>query len=128
MGSKVPLTVKAVDTAELMRLEEEAAVLGLNGRAPVEWLERHVDHEATHYLRPVLAHHLEERPRFSPHWRCLVLVTMRDGRQVCAGLDVLPATFERLPDTLEEASQSTIGQTLDGPIETLPDWARRNDV
>lgn len=50
MVASVPRTVIAVSTSELIRLQEEAAALGLNARAPVDLPARHLDDGAAHYL------------------------------------------------------------------------------
>jgi hypothetical protein len=42
----------------------------------------------------------------SPQWRCELLLTVLTGEQILSLLDVLPATFDKLPETLDAASKS----------------------
>ncbi|MGC5050946.1 hypothetical protein ACLQ2S_05800 [Micromonospora sp. DT48] len=90
MNPSIPRTVKAVDTSELIRLDAEAIERGLNRNHGAGWLVEFADPEAVHYLRPVLVHRLAHRPAVSPHWRCTLLLMVRDGQQVFSLLDVLP--------------------------------------
>ncbi|MEV6374790.1 hypothetical protein [Micromonospora musae] len=80
--------------------------------------------EAMHYLRPVLVHRAGRRPEFSPHWRCMLLLTMRDGQEVFSLLDVWPASFGHLPETLDSATKHAIAYRLDyGGLPTSAQWA-----
>lgn len=47
-----PRTVRAVDTAQLLDLAQEASLHGFSQRLPVDWLQEHLAAEATHYLYP----------------------------------------------------------------------------
>lgn len=126
VSSRVPRTVKAIDTTQLIVLDEEARACGLNRNHGVGWLAAHADPMATHYLWPVLVHNLAHRPDFSPHWRCLVLLTVREGQEVCSLLDVLPASFDRLPETLDAVVKSKIAARLEhGSLMTQAEWAER---
>ncbi|WP_196812300.1 hypothetical protein [Nocardia sp. CNY236] len=125
VSSEVPRTVKAVDTAQLILLDEQARKCGLNRHHGAGWLATYADRTATHYLWPVLAHQLARQPEFSPHWRCLLLLTVRDGRQVCSLLDVLPASFNNLPETLDSSTKSEIATKLEHEsLMTQAEWAQ----
>ncbi|GAA0987147.1 hypothetical protein GCM10009555_065920 [Acrocarpospora macrocephala] len=127
MPSEVPRTVKAVDTAQLLRLDAEAVQCGLSRTHGVAWLSEHVHGTATHYLWPALVHRLEHRPEYSPHWRCMLLLTVRDGTQIFSLLDVLPASFDQLPETLDAATKTKIAQKLmNGPLQTYAEWAEHD--
>ncbi|MGX4657880.1 hypothetical protein ACWCHM_29795 [Micromonospora sp. SCSIO 07396] len=115
--------VKAVDTSELIRLDAEAIECGLNRNHGVGWLMEFADPGAVHFLRPVLVHRAPHRPEVSPHWRCMLLLTMRDGQQIFSLLDVLPASFENLPETLDAAAQSEVIRRLEsGGLLTQAQW------
>lgn len=127
MSPELPRTVKAVDTAQLLELDAEAEECGLNRRHGVAWLSEYADRTAIHYLWPALVHRLEHRPEYSPHWRCMLLLTVRDGQQVFSLLDVLPASFDQLPETLDAASGTEIAHKLmHGRLQTQTEWAERN--
>lgn len=127
MSSGVPRTVKAVDTSELIRLDCEAIACGLNRNHGAGWLVEFADPEAVHYLWPVLVHRAAHRPKFSPHWRCLLLLTVRDGQQVSSLLDVLPMSFEDLPETLDATDKTEIACRLErGDLLTQAQWADLN--
>ncbi|MGS2617638.1 hypothetical protein ACVCAH_24405 [Micromonospora sp. LZ34] len=127
MSSGVPRTVKAVDTSELIRLDAEAIECGLNRNHGAGWLVEFADPEAVHYLRPVLVHRAAHQPEFSPHWRCMLLLTVRDGQQVFSLLDVMPASFEDLPETLNAATKAEITHRLEhGGLLTQAQWAALN--
>ncbi|MCI4066165.1 hypothetical protein MRQ36_27900 [Micromonospora sp. R77] len=127
MNVGVPRTVKAVDTSELIRLDAEAIECGLNRNHGVGWLLEFADSTAVHYLWPVLVHRLRHRPEFSPHWRCMLLLTVRDGQQVLSLLDVLPASFEGLPETLDGATKTDIVLRLEhGGLLTQAQWSAVN--
>ncbi|WP_455362086.1 hypothetical protein [Streptomyces sp. SYSU K21746] len=124
MAASPPRTIRAVDTERLLDLEQEAAAYGFSQRLPVEWLREHVTAGATHYLFPALVHQLSHRPEVSPHWRCELLLTAPSGEQFLSLLDVLPATFDKLPETLDAASKTDIV----GRMERAPaqrEWAEQ---
>ncbi|MGV9976544.1 hypothetical protein ACWDUH_02570 [Micromonospora wenchangensis] len=127
MSSGVPCTIKAVDTSELIRLDAEAIECGLNRNHGAGWLVEFADPEAVHYLLPALVHRAVHRPAVSPHWRCMLLLTVRDGQQVFSLLDVLPASFEGLPETLDAATKTEIAHRLErGGLLTQAQWADLN--
>ncbi|RIV30260.1 hypothetical protein [Micromonospora radicis] len=123
MSSDVPRTVKAVDTAELVRLDAEAIECGLNRNHGAGWLVEFADPDAVHYLWPALVHRAGHRPEVSPHWRCMLLLKLRDGQQVFSLLDVLPTSFEALPETLDRATKTEIARRLEhGGLLTQAQW------
>ena len=88
------------------------------------WLAAHAAEEATHYLRPVMVHNLEHRPEFSPHWRCALLLIVRDDQEIFSLLDVLPTSFESLPETLDATTKREIARRLDHDrLTTQAEWA-----
>ncbi|MFG3442934.1 hypothetical protein ACGF0J_37310 [Nonomuraea sp. NPDC047897] len=125
-SSEIPRTIKAVNTAELIHLDDEARVCDLNRQHGAGWLAEHADPGATHYLWPALVHRLHHRPELSPHWRCMLLLALRDGQQVFSLLDVLPTTFDRLPESLDRATKTRIAERLLGPIQNVAEWSERN--
>lgn len=127
MSSGLPRTVKAVDTSELIRLDAEAIECGLNRNHGAGWLVEFADPAAVHYLWPVLVHRAGHRPESSPHWRCMLLLTVRDGQQVFSLLDVLPASFEDLPETLDAAMKTEVAHRLNcGGLPTQAQWSELN--
>ncbi|WP_254876718.1 hypothetical protein [Verrucosispora sp. NA02020] len=64
-------------TPELIRLDTEAIECGLNRNHGSGWLVEFADTEATHYLRLVLVHGAVHQPAISPHWRFILLLTVR---------------------------------------------------
>ncbi|MEU3457264.1 hypothetical protein ABZ671_27225 [Micromonospora sp. NPDC006766] len=123
----VPRTVKAIDTAELIRLDAEAIAYGFNRNHGAGWLAEYAALEAVHYLRPVFVHWAGRRPELSPHWRCMLLLTMRDGQEVFSLLDVWPASFDHLPETLDSAAKRAIAHRLDhGWLPASAQWANLN--
>lgn len=105
MTPSLPRTVRAVDTAVLLELAQEAAIHGFSQRLPVDWLQEHLAAEATHYLFPTL---VQRRPEVPLLWRCQQLLTATTGEQIWGLLDVLPGTFDKLPETLDTASKKDI--------------------
>jgi hypothetical protein len=109
----LPRTIRAIGTPELLRLEGEAADCGFSQRLSVDWLRRHVPEDAVHYLFPMFEHRLEHRPAVSPQWRCQLLLSVRTGEQLLSLLDVRPAAFEELPETLDAPAKSEIAARMD---------------
>lgn len=93
-------------------------------RLPLDWLREHVAGAATHYLFPWLVHRLSHRPEVSPQWRCQLLLTVRTGEQILSLLDVLPATFQRLPETLTPSMKTDIARRMDRVL-TVREWDER---
>ncbi|WP_407547811.1 hypothetical protein QOM21_02325 [Streptomyces sp. Pv4-95] len=124
MAPALPRTVRAVDTDQLLDLEQEAAAYGFSQRLPVDWLQEHLATEATHHLFPTLVHRLSHRPEVSPQWRCQLLLTVRTGEQILGLLDVLPDTFDRLPETLDDASKKDIVNRIERAVSQR-EWAER---
>ncbi|GII75539.1 hypothetical protein Sru01_05210 [Sphaerisporangium rufum] len=122
----VPRTVKAISTAQLVLLDEEATRYGFSRRHGVAWLTEYADPGATQYLYPAFVHHLDHRPECSPQWRCMLLLALRDGEQVFSLLDVLPASFDELPDTLDHTTKTRIADKLLGPLQTAAEWCQRH--
>ncbi|WP_329385057.1 hypothetical protein [Streptomyces sp. NBC_01716] len=127
MTSALPRTVRAVDTVGLLGLEQEAAVCGFSQRLPVDWLQEHLAAEATHYLFPALVHQLSHRPEVSPQWRCELLLTVRTGEQIHGLLDVLPDTFDKIPETLDAAAKTDIVNRIEHAV-SVREWVERAAV
>ncbi|MER5184815.1 hypothetical protein ABT009_42115 [Streptomyces sp. NPDC002896] len=124
MAPALPHTVRAVDTDQLLHLEQEAATYGFSQRLPVDWLQEHLAAEATHYLFPTLMHRLRHRPGVSPQWRCQLLLTVRTGEQIWGLLDVLPGTFDKIPETLDAASKKDMVSRIERAVPQR-EWAER---
>ncbi|WP_406080908.1 hypothetical protein [Micromonospora sp. NBC_00858] len=123
MSSSVPRTVKAIDAAELMRLDDEARDHGFNCHHGAGWLAANADLSTVHYLRPAMVHDAGRRPEFSPHWRCMLLLRVRDGQEVFSLLDIWPASFDQLPESLDAATKSAISYRLQfGGLLTQAQW------
>ncbi|WRZ88169.1 hypothetical protein OHB54_03355 [Streptomyces sp. NBC_01007] len=112
MTAVLPRTIRAVDTARLLLLGEEAARLGFSQRLPAGWLREHAAAEAVHHLFPAMEHRLSHRPELSPQWRCELLLKVRTGDEVLSLLDVLPAAFQELPETLDATAKSAIAARM----------------
>lgn len=124
MTPALPRTVRAVDTAQLLDLAQEAATHGFSQRLPVDWLQDHLAAEATHYLFPTLVQWLRHRPEVPLQWRCRQLLTVRTGEQIWGPLDVLPDTFDKIPETLDAASKKDIVSRMEHAV-TVREWAER---
>ncbi|MFI1869959.1 hypothetical protein [Streptomyces jumonjinensis] len=124
MTAVLPRAIRAVDTEQLMLLEEEAARLGFSQRLPVEWLREHTAVGAVHCLFPALEHRLSHRPEVSPQWRCELLLTVRTGEEVLSLLDVLPITFQGLPETLDASAKAAIAARMEGAL-SVREWVEQ---
>ncbi|MGW8556130.1 hypothetical protein [Streptomyces tubercidicus] len=127
MAPPLPRTVRAVDTAQLLDLAQEAAMHGFSQRLPVDWLRENLAAEATHYLFPALVQRLRHRPEVPLQWRCQQLLTVRTGEQIQGLLDVLPDTFGKLPETLDTASKKDIVSRIERAV-TQREWVERMDA
>jgi hypothetical protein len=124
MTLTLPRTVRAVDTAQLLDLAQEAAVRGFSQRLPVDWLEEHLAAGATHYLFPTLVQRLRHRPEAPLQWRCQQLLTVKTGELIWGLLDILPETFDQLPETLDAASKKDIVRRIERAV-TQREWVER---
>ncbi|MGW6404968.1 hypothetical protein [Streptomyces sp. NPDC055134] len=116
MTPTLPRTVRAVDTAQLLDLAQEAAMHGFSQRLPVDWLQEHLAAEATHYLFPTLVQRLTHRPEVPLQWRCQQLLTVRTGEQIWGLLDILPDTFDKLLETLDTESKKDIVSRIERAV------------
>ena len=124
MNPALPRTVRAVDTCQLIDLAQEAARHGFSQRLPVDWLQAHLAAEATHYLFPTLVQRLTHRPEVPLQWRCQQLLTVSTGEQIRGLLDVLPDTFDKIPETLDTASKKDIANRIEHAV-TVREWMER---
>ncbi|MEU9087257.1 hypothetical protein [Streptomyces sp. NPDC048357] len=124
MTPTLPRTVRAVNTAQLLDLAQEAAMHGFSQRLPVDWLQEHLAAEATHYLFPTLVQRLTHRPEMPLQWRCRQLLTVSTGEQIWGLLDILPGTFDRIPETLDTESKKDIVTRIER-AETVREWVER---
>lgn len=97
---------------------------GFSQRLPVDWLKEHLAAEATHYLFPTLVQRLTHRPEVLLQWRCQQLLTFSTGEQIWGLLDVLPGTFDKLPETLDAASKKDIVSRIERAV-TVGEWVER---
>ncbi|MET9558388.1 hypothetical protein [Streptomyces sp. NPDC006645] len=124
MTPTLPRTVRTVDTAQLLDLAQEATLHGFSRRLPVDWLQEHLAAEATHYLFPTLVHRLAHRPETSPQWRCRQLLTVSTGEQILGLLDVMPSTFDKIPETLDVASKTDIVSRIERAV-SVREWVEQ---
>ncbi|MFE3429436.1 hypothetical protein [Streptomyces sp. NPDC059171] len=124
MTPLLPRTVRAVDTAQLLDLAREAAMHGFSQRLPVDWLREHLIAEATHYLFPTIVQRLTHRPEMPLQWRCQQLLTVSTGEQILGLLDVLPGTFDKIPETLDTASKKDIVSSIERAV-SVREWVER---
>jgi hypothetical protein len=124
MTPSLPHTVRAVDTAQLLDLAQEAAMHSFSQRLPVDWLREHLAAEATHYLFPTLVQRLTHRPEMPLQWRRQQLLTVNTGEQIWGLLDVLPDTFDKIPETLDTASKKDIVNRIEHAV-TVREWMER---
>ncbi|MET9933485.1 MULTISPECIES: hypothetical protein [unclassified Streptomyces] len=117
-------TVRAVDTAQLLDLAQEAAMHGFSQRLPVDWLREHLAAEATHYPFPTLVRRLTHRPEVPLQWRCRQLLTVSTGEQIWGLLDVLPDTFDKIPETLDTASKKAVVNRIEQAVK-VREWMER---
>lgn len=119
----MPRTVKVVDAMTLVALDDEARRRGFNRQHGPGWLIVNIDMSARQYLYPFLVHRAGRRPEFSPHWRCMLLLRMRDGQDVFSLLDVWPATFTQIPEALTVQEKTKIaGRLQGGGLPTAVEW------
>ncbi|MFI6645295.1 hypothetical protein [Streptomyces sp. NPDC050504] len=124
MTPVLPRTVRAVDTAQLLDLAQEAALHGFSQRLPVDWLREHLAAQATHYLFPTLVQRLTHRPEVPLQWRCQQLLTVSTSEQIWGLLDVLPDTFDKIPETLDTTSKKDIVNRIEQAV-TVREWTER---
>ena len=127
MTPALPRTVRAVDTAHLLDLAQEAATHSFSQRLPVDWLREHLAVEATRYLLPTLVQRLTHRPEMPLQWRCRQLLTVNTGEQIWGLLDVLPDTFDKIPETLDTASKKDVVSRIERAV-TVREWTERKGV
>lgn len=119
----LPRTVRAVDLQTLLRLERQAAALGLNQRLPEDWLLQHASPEQAHFLSPALWH---LKPGTNPHLRCELLLTTTSGQRIFNLLDVTREAFESLSETLSIEEESSVREQLNDPTtRTQRQYAER---
>ncbi|MEU6104486.1 hypothetical protein [Streptomyces flaveolus] len=124
MHPPLPRTVRAVGTARLLELAREAATHGFSQRLPVDWLQQHLATEATHYLLPTIIQRLTHRPEMPVQWRCRQLLTVNTGEQIWGLLDILPDTFDKIPETLGTPSMKEIASRIERAV-TVRAWVER---
>jgi len=124
MTATLPRTVRAVHTAQLLDLAQEAATHGFSQRLPVDWLREHLAAEATHYLFPTLVQRLTHRAETPLQWRCQQLLTVNTGEQILGLLDVLPDSFDEIPETLDTASKKDIVSRIERAV-SVREWVER---
>ncbi|MFF4364590.1 hypothetical protein [Streptomyces sp. NPDC001594] len=124
MTPTLPRTVRAVDTAHLLDLAQAAAMHGFSQRLPVDWLREHLVAEATHYLFPTLVQRLTHRPEVPLQWRCQQLLTVSTGEQIWGLRDVLPDTFDKIPETLDTEFKEDIINRIEQAV-TVREWMER---
>jgi hypothetical protein len=123
MYEQAARTVKVVDTSILVGLDDEARSYGFNRHHEPGWLATNADMSAQHYLYPFMVHRADHRPEFSPHWRCMLLLRMRDGQEVFSLLDIWPPTFMQIPESLTAREKTVLARRLEsGGLPTAAEW------
>ncbi|MEU3976727.1 hypothetical protein [Streptomyces bacillaris] len=107
-----------------MGLAREAAAHGFSQGLPADWLREHLAPEATHHLVPTLVQRLTHRAEMPVQWRCRQLLTVSTGEQIWGLLDILPVTFDTIPETSDAASKKNIISRL-GSATTVAAWSKR---
>jgi hypothetical protein len=105
-------------------LAQEAAMCSFIQRLPVDWFGEHLAADATHYLFPALVQRLTHHPEVPLQWKCQQLLTVRTGEQIWGLLDVLPGTFDKIPETLDTASKKDIVNRIEHAV-TVSEWMER---
>ena len=120
---QVPRTAKVVNASTLVGLDDEARSHGFNRHHEPGWLVANADMFAQHYLYPFMVHCADHRPEFSPHWRCMLLLRMRDGQEVFSLLDIWPPTFMQIPESLTIREKTELAHRLEGGgLPTAAEW------
>ncbi|GAA1079382.1 hypothetical protein GCM10009665_80160 [Kitasatospora nipponensis] len=73
---------------------------------------------------PTLVQRLGHRPDVPLQWRCQQLLTVNTGEQIWGLLDVLPNTFDKIPETLDTASKKAIVNRIEHAV-TVREWMER---
>lgn len=97
---------------------------GFSQRLPVDWLQEHLAAEATHYLVPTLVQRLTHRPETPFQWRCQQLLAVNTGEQIWGLLDILPDTFDKIPETPDLASRNEIVSRIERAV-SVREWTER---
>ncbi|MCC5580115.1 hypothetical protein IMZ11_31270 [Microtetraspora sp. AC03309] len=117
--------LKAVDSAGIYALYEEAGRLRLGLGKASSWLRAHLDPSATHFLFPDPAAYYWPDPDAARRWwQCRVLLQMVDGEQVTRSLAVLPETFIALPSTVSRIRQRRLAQIARATERSTYLWRR----
>jgi hypothetical protein len=67
---------------------------------------------------------LTHRPEMPLQWRYRQLLTVNNGKQIWALLDVLPDTFDNVPETLDTAAEKDIVSCIERAV-TVREWTER---
>ena len=79
---------------------------------------------ATHYLFSALVQRLTHCPEVPLWWTCPQPLTVRTGEQIWGLLDVLPDTFDKIPETLDTASKTDTANRIEHAV-TVYEWMER---
>jgi hypothetical protein len=120
----LPQEVKVIDSASLVRLEEQADDLGLSQRLDPAWVRANAVPDGTHYLWPALWHSLSHRPDVPRHVRCELLITLRAGDRALSLLDVIPDSFTPLPRVTSREEGMQVRRLLDR-APSVREWLLR---
>jgi hypothetical protein len=105
---------QVVDASTLAGLDDEARSRGFNRHHGPGWLVANADMSPQHYLNPFMVHRADHRPQFSPHWRCMLLLRMRDGQEVFSLLGIWPPTFMQIPELLTIHEKTELARSSSG--------------
>jgi hypothetical protein len=120
----LPRELKVIDTASLLRLEEQACELSLSQRLDPPWVEANAAPDGTHYLWPAVWQSLSHRPEIPRQLRCELLITLGTGDRVMSLLDVLPDDFSALPKVTSREEGMRVSRLLDR-VPSVREWLLR---
>jgi hypothetical protein len=118
-----PDVIRELDTPALVLMEGEARDQNFSQRLQVEWVRRHVAEGGTHIAQVALEVAAQKLPPRSPHWRLLVLLSMRDGRLALSLLDCVPESFLENSRAVPDDTKQDVKDALSGAM-SLADWER----
>ena len=124
--------LKALDTAAVCALYEEAGRLRLGLGSGGPWLPAHLGPDAVHYVVPDPAsYYWPGNPNGKDGridwWQCRALLRMRDGEQVSGGLAVMPETFAALPSTVPRRQQVRLVHVARSIEKDTGQWGRGHE-
>jgi hypothetical protein len=116
--------LKALTTADVVAIYDEAERLELGLGKGGSWLQAHLLPDGKHYLVPDPASYYWPDPAQRSWWQCHALLQMIDGAQVRSMVAVLPERFVGLPDTIGRKEQIRLVHIIRATRYDTHQWAR----